>query len=42
MNKRLKLDGETKRRLKIKKKGFIKYFNYKPTKLVNNLLSQKI
>ena len=44
-DKELKLDGETKnllKRLKIKKrmlikKGFMKYFSYKPVALVNNL-----
>ena len=44
-DKELKLDGETKnllKRLKIKKrvlikKGFMKYFSYKPVALANNL-----
>ena len=47
-DKESKLDKETKKFVKeilkrekgIDKKGFLKYFNYEPTELVNQLLSQ--
>ena len=46
-DKKLKLDGDTKTFFKkienlekgVDKKGFMKYFSYEPTALVNNLLS---
>ena len=49
-DKELKLDQETKNVFKeienrekgFDKKGFMKYFNYKPTALVNKLLGQNI
>ena len=49
-DKESKLDEETKKIFKeiekrekdIDKKGFMKYFNYEPTALVNKLLSQNI
>ena len=49
-DKESKLDEETKKFFKeiqkrekdIDKKGFMKYFNYEPTALVNKLLSQNI
>ena len=49
-DKESKLDEETKNISKeiknrekcVDKKGFIKYFSYEPTELVNNLLSQNI
>ena len=47
-DKKLKLDEETKNFIKeikkqekgVDKKGFMEYFNYKPTALVNKLLGQ--
>ena len=47
-DKKLKLDEETKNFVKeikkqekgVDKKGFMEYFNYKPTALVNKLLGQ--
>ena len=47
-DKKSKLDGETKfffkdienREKNVDKKGFVKYFSYETTALVNNLLSQ--
>ena len=48
IDKKLKLDEETKAFVKeikkrekgVDKKGFMEYFNYKPTALVNKLLGQ--
>ena len=48
IDKKLTLDGETKSFIKVienkekivDKKGFMKYFSYKPTALVNKLLGQ--
>ena len=50
IDKKLKLDEETKAFVKeikkrekgVDKKGFMEYFNYKPTALVNKLLGQNM
>ena len=45
IDKKSKLDGETKKEIEnqekgVDQRGFMKYFSYEPTALVNNLLRQ--